>query len=277
MSLTTASVAHLFGTTTAQTPPPYYNKSAGVDATTGMHYARLGQTGVVVSRLCLGLMSFTDAKPMFDWVTHGEKGEEFIKQALNAGITFFDTAEMYSDGGSERFFGAALKKLLPLSRYTRDDLFITSKLIPQRSMLGQQGAVGGIQKGLSRKAIHAAIEGTLQRLQLDYLDLYLLHRYDPNTAPEETMKALHDLVVAGKVRYIGVSAMYVWQLARLVEAAERNGWTKISVMQVHQRSTDTPLVAGCQCLQLCLTYVRALMWCVHRITIIVSRARRSAR
>ena len=143
---------------------------------------------------------------------------------------------MYSEGGSERFFGAALKKLLPLSKFTREDIFVTTKLIPSRTIM-PQGGLGGIQKGLSRKAIFAALEGSLQRLQLDYVDLYLLHRYDPNTAPEETMKALHDLVVAGKVRYIGVSAMYLWQLCRLNEAAERNGWTKLVAMQVRHNTT----------------------------------------
>jgi len=198
-----------------------------------MHYIRLGQTGAVVSRICLGLMSYSDDKPMYSWMLDAEKGEQFVQQALDAGITFFDTAETYSNGGSERFFGTALKKLLPQSRYTREDLFIASKILPQRTLKVEQGAVGGIQKGLSRKAIHAAIDGTLQRLQLDYLDLYLLHRYDPNTAPEETMQALHQLVVAGKVRYIGASAMYLWQFCRYNEVAERNGWTKFSVMQDH--------------------------------------------
>ena len=225
--------ASWYATTTAQNPPPFYNKSAGVDAATGMHYTRLGQTGAVVSRVCLGLMSYTDSTPMFHWMMNTEQSESFVKQALDAGITFFDTAESYSEGGSERFFGAALKKLLPQSRFTRSDLFITSKILPARSVtVTDHTAIGGIQKGHSRKAIFDAVEGTLQRLQLDYLDLYLLHRYDPNTAPEETMKALHDLVVAGKVRYIGTSAMFVWQLARLNEAAERNGWTKLTAMQV---------------------------------------------
>ena len=221
--------AHLFATTTAQNPPPYYNKPAGVDAATGMHYMRLGQTGAVVSRICLGLMSYTDETPMFPWMLNAEQGEQFVSQALKAGINFFDTAEMYHDGGSERFFGAALKKVLPTSRYTRDDIFITSKIMPLRS-LKQEG--GPLQRGLSRKAIYSGVEGALERLQLDYLDLYLLHRYDASTDPEETMKALHDLVVAGKIRYIGTSAMYLWQFARLNEAAERNGWTKLSVMQV---------------------------------------------
>ena len=160
-----------------------------------------------------------------------DKAESFVKQALDAGITFFDTAEAYSDGGSERFFGAALRKLLPQSRFTRSDLFITTKMLPIRSVMPHEGAIGGIQQGHSRKAIYAALEGSLQRLQLDYLDMFLLHRYDPNTAPEETMRALHDLVVAGKVRYIGVSAMYLWQLTRLMDAAEKHGWTKFTAMQ----------------------------------------------
>ena len=241
----TLPTSQLYATTTAQHPPPYYNRVTSIDATTGMHYARLGQTGAVVSRICLGLMSYTDDKPMFDWVMGSEKGEQFVKQALDAGITFFDTAEMYSDGGSERFFGAALKKLLPQSRFTREDLFITSKIIPGRTMKSGADVIGGIQKGLSRKAIHAAVDGTLQRLQLDYIDLYMLHRYDPNTAPEETMKALHDLVVAGKVRYIGASAMYVWQFCRLNEAAERHGWTKLSVMQVSEPPLTQPVAVFC--------------------------------
>ena len=266
----------MFASTTAQNPPPYYNKPASVDPATGMHYMRLGNTGAVVSRICLGLMTYSDAeKPMFAWsVLHrlsvcgqshrsasalsntaltrcmfclvlycvpqhnrmmsAEQGEQFVKQALDAGITFMDTAEMYAtadgSGSSERFFGAALKKLLPTSRYTRDDLFITTKIMPIRSLKPDGPPV---QRGLSRKAIYSALEGSLARLQLDYVDLYLLHRYDANTAPEETMKALHDLVVAGKVRYIGASAMYAWQFARLNEAAERNGWTKLTVMQNH--------------------------------------------
>ena len=222
----------LGASTLAQNPPPYYNKDAGVDEQTGMRYIRLGNTGAVVSRICLGLMSYAELppgeKPMQEWMLPAEQSLKFVEQALSAGITFFDTAEIYSNGGSERFFGNALRQLLPNSRFTREDLFIGSKIHPNRSM---DGGIGGNQKGLSRKSIHSAIEGTLERLQLDYLDLYLIHRYDPNTAPEETMKALHDMVVSGKVRYIGASAMYVWQYNRLNEVAERNGWTKFSVMQ----------------------------------------------
>lgn len=240
------SAPHFQVSTTAQNPPPYYNKLAGIDKTTGMHYARLGHTGVVVSRICLGLMSYSDEEPTFDWMLKAEQGERFVKQALDAGITFFDTAELYSEGGSERFFGAALKKMLPQSHFTREDLFITSKIVPARSRKPDYGGIGGVQKGHSRKAIHAAIEGTLQRLQLDYLDLYLLHRYDPNTAPEETMKAVHDLVVAGKVRYIGASSMYLWQLTRLNDVAERNGWTKLSAMQVSKANPSYAHTANMQ-------------------------------
>jgi len=201
-----------------------------------MQYVRLGKTGAVISKIGLGLMSYASVKEgdaaWQEWVIANEKGDVFLQQALDAGINFYDTAEMYSEGRSEVWFGEALKRLLPKSRFTREDLIISSKIFPLRTMTtGSDFA--GLQKGLSRKAIHAAVEGSLKRLQLDYLDVYFIHRFDPNTAVEETMRALHDLVVAGKVRYLGASAMYTWQFNKLQQAAERNGWTKFTVMQNH--------------------------------------------
>jgi aryl-alcohol dehydrogenase (NADP+) len=220
--------------TTQINPPPYFNKPAF--ERDGMQYVRLGSTGAVVSRICLGLMSYAQVnagdKKWHEWMLNQDESEPFIKQALDAGINFFDTAEVYTDGRSEEFFGNALKKLLLQSKFTREDLVISTKILPARSLTGD-GFAYGLQKGLSRKAIFAAVEGSLKRLQLDYIDLYFIHRYDPNTSPEETMRALHDLVQAGKVRYLGASAMYAWQFAKLQRVAEVNGWTKFSVMQNH--------------------------------------------
>jgi aryl-alcohol dehydrogenase-like predicted oxidoreductase len=214
-------------------PPAYYNKPAFEQH--GMQYVRLGQTGAVISRITLGLMSYSwlkeGKKPWFPWILGQEAAEPFVQQALEAGITSFDTAEVYDDGGSEEFFGHALKKLLPLSRFTRHDLFVASKINPPRTL--SSSGFGGLQKGLSRKAIFDAVDGSLRRLQLEYLDLYLVHRFDYNTAIEETMRALHDLVVSGKIRYIGASAMHAWQFAKMQRVAEINGWTKFSVMQNH--------------------------------------------
>ncbi len=212
----------------------YYNKSAFEKD--GMQYCRLGTTGAVVSRIALGLMSYASVQAgdaaWQDWLLANEAGDAFLQQALECGINFFDTAEIYSEGRSELWFGAALKKLLGASRFTREDLIISTKIYPTRTM-NPNSAFGGLQKGLSRKAIFAAVEGSLARLQTDYIDLYFIHRFDPNTSVEETMRALHDLVVAGKVRYIGASSMFTWQFNKLQQAAERNGWTKFAVMQNH--------------------------------------------
>ena len=161
-----------------------------------------------------------------------EEGEAFVRQALEAGITFFDTAEVYNDGRSEEFFGHALRKLLPLSRFKREDLFIATKIQPSRTFRRDEENAQ-LQRGLSRKALFDAVDGSIKRLQVDYLDLYIIHRYDPNTAVEETMRALHDLVQAGRVRYIGASSMHTWQFARMQRVAELNGWTKFISMQNH--------------------------------------------
>jgi aryl-alcohol dehydrogenase (NADP+) len=222
----------MFTPTTLSNPPVYYNKITG--KRDGMEYARLGSTGVVVSRICLGIVTYTTPTPDglnikgFDWIIQGEEGEKFIKQALDAGINFFDTAESYNQGGSEAFLGIALKKLLPGSRFKREDLVIATKIHPNREIMVP---FIGMQTGLTRKAIFDAVEGSLKRLQLDYIDLCFIHRFDPDTAIEETMKALHDLVEAGKIRYIGASSMFAWQFQKMQNVAEKHGWTKFSVMQ----------------------------------------------
>ena len=218
----------------AITPPAHYNKPVDTkDGVEGMRYMRLGSTGAIVSRICLGCASYAHvsetAKPGWKWVLDQHEGEKFIKQALDVGITFFDTAESYSDTQSEQFLGNALKKLLPQSRFTREDLFITTKVAPFRHPTKQ--GKDRLQRNLSRKAIFAAVDASLARLQLEYVDLLMLHRGDMDTAPEEVMEALHDVVKSGKVRYIGASSMYLWQFVRLQAAAERRGWTRFKVMQ----------------------------------------------
>jgi aryl-alcohol dehydrogenase-like predicted oxidoreductase len=232
-----AAADPMFGATTAIAPPPFFNKPAFVK--NGMQYIYLGSTGAVVSRLGLGLMPYAkdapDSSKWGAWVLPAAEGEVFIKQALDAGINFFDSSEIYSLGRSEEFFGAALKKLLPGSQFTREDLVISTKIFPART-LGPATDSTPLQRSLSRKAIFSAVGGSLRRLQVDYIDLYFIHRFDPNTAPEETMKALHDLVQSGKIRYIGASSMYLWQFVKLQSAAERRGWTKFTVMQNHHNA-----------------------------------------
>ena len=215
-------------------PPAYYNKSVStVDGVSGMQYIRLGSTGATVSRICLGCASYAQLEENeaagYKWILHQQEAEKFIQQALDAGITFFDTSEAYNDQKSELFLGTTLRKLLPTAHFTRDDLFITTKIAPGRhaTKLGKDR----LQRNLSRKAILAAVDASLHRLQLDYVDMLMLHRGDVDTSPEEVMSALHDVVKSGKARYIGASSMYTWQFVRLQMAAERNGWTKFSVMQ----------------------------------------------
>ncbi|KAJ3154592.1 hypothetical protein HDU89_007830 [Geranomyces variabilis] len=225
-----AQPAPTFEVSTAISPSVYFNKPAF--ERNGMEYVRFGSTGSVVSRVCLGLMSYSNLeKPWYDWMLDESRSLPFIKQALDAGINFFDTAEVYSNGKSEEFFGRALQQLLPASQFAREDLFIATKILPARSLAGD-GFHYGIQKGLSRNAIFAAVEGSLKRLQTSYIDLYILHRYDPNTSPEETVGALHDLITAGRIRYVGASAMFLWQFHRLVTAGEKIGLRFVS-MQNH--------------------------------------------
>lgn len=187
-----------------------------------MEYVKLGNTGLDVSRFCLGCMSFGEAeKWIHQWVLNEEQSRSIIKKALELGINFFDTANVYSMGTSEEFLGRALKD------YTnRDEVVLATKVHGPMSE-GPNGA------GLSRKAIMSEIDKSLKRLGTDYVDLYIIHRWDYNTPIEETMEALHDVVKAGKARYIGASAMYAWQFQKALHVAEKNGWTRFVSMQNH--------------------------------------------
>jgi aryl-alcohol dehydrogenase-like predicted oxidoreductase len=185
-----------------------------------MDYVKLGNTGLDVSRLCLGCMSYgIPDRGSHAWTLNEEQSRPFIKKALELGINFFDTANVYSDGTSEEIVGRALKDFA-----SRDEVVIATKVHGRM----RPGPNGG---GLSRKAIMSEIDHSLRRLGTDYVDLYQIHRWDKETPIEETMEALHDVVKAGKARYIGASSMYAWQFLRALHAAERNGWTRFVSMQ----------------------------------------------
>ncbi|MDT4994968.1 MAG: 1-deoxyxylulose-5-phosphate synthase [Actinoplanes sp.] len=187
-----------------------------------MDYVNFGSTGLQVSRICLGAMSYgvPDRGP-HPWTLPEDQARPLIRQALDAGITFFDTANVYSDGTSEEILGRALADFA-----AREDVVIATK-VHGRMRPGPNGA------GLSRKHILAEIDNSLRRLGTDYVDLYQIHRLDPATPIEETLEALHDLVQAGKVRYLGASSMYAWQFAQALYLAELNGWTRFASMQNH--------------------------------------------
>ncbi|MFC0216005.1 aldo/keto reductase [Paenibacillus chartarius] len=187
-----------------------------------MQYVKLGNTGLDVSRICLGCMSFGVAERWtHPWVLNEEQSRPIIRKALELGINFFDTANIYSVGASEEIVGRALKDYA-----NRDEIVIATK-VHFRMHQGPNGA------GLSRKAIMSEIDKSLQRLGTDYVDLYQIHRWDYDTPIEETMEALHDVVKAGKARYIGASAMYAWQFLKALHVAEKNGWTRFVSMQNH--------------------------------------------
>ena len=185
-----------------------------------MDYLNLGSTGLRVSRICLGMMSYGNDSDR-PWVLDEDGAEPIVKAAVAAGITFFDTADTYSAGASEVATGKLLPKFL-----TRDELVIATKVFMPMTP-GENGL------GLSRKHILSAIDASLTRMDLDYVDLYQIHRWDPRTPIEETMEALHDVVRAGKARYIGASSMFAWQFAKAQHVAERNGWTRFVSMQNH--------------------------------------------
>ncbi|WP_225652725.1 aldo/keto reductase [Streptomyces pseudogriseolus] len=187
-----------------------------------MQYVKLGSTGLEVSRVCLGCMTYGDpGRGNHEWTLDEEASRPLIRQALEAGITFFDTANVYSDGTSEEIVGRALRDFA-----RRDDVVLATK-VHGRMRPGPNGA------GLSRKAIMTELDHSLRRLGTDYVDLYQIHRWDPHTPVEETMEALHDVVKAGKVRYIGASSMYAWQFSKAQYTAESRGWTKFVSMQNH--------------------------------------------
>ncbi|WP_330461298.1 aldo/keto reductase [Streptomyces sp. NBC_00820] len=187
-----------------------------------MQYVKLGSTGLDVSRICLGCMTYgLPDRGVHEWTLDEEASRPLIRQALDAGINFFDTANVYSDGTSEEIVGRALRDFAD-----RDEIVLATKVNGRM----RPGPNGG---GLSRKAVMTEIDHSLRRLGTDYVDLYQIHRYDHATPVEETMEALHDLVKAGKVRYIGASSMYAWEFSKAQYAAELNGWTKFVSMQNH--------------------------------------------
>ncbi|WP_086667579.1 aldo/keto reductase [Lentzea kentuckyensis] len=185
-----------------------------------MRYTKLA--GMDVSEICLGMMSYGDpARGGHPWSLPEEDSRPFIKAALEAGINFFDTANVYSAGSSEEITGSALREFA-----RRDEIVLATK-VNGRMHEGSNGA------GLSRKAIFAEIDNSLRRLGTDYVDLYQIHRFDPNVPLEETLEALHDVVKSGKARYIGASSMYAWQFAKALFTQRQNGWTKFVSMQNH--------------------------------------------
>ena len=186
-----------------------------------MQYVNLGSTGLKVSRICLGCMTY-GAKSWREWVLDEEASRPLIRQALEAGVTFFDTADVYSQGVSEEILGRALKEFGP----PREHLVVATKV---------HGAMGRDPnaRGLSRKHIMQAIDASLRRLGMDYVDLYQIHRFDPSTPMEETLEALNDVVRAGKALHIGASSMYAWQFAKYLHLARLHGWSRFVTMQNH--------------------------------------------
>jgi aryl-alcohol dehydrogenase-like predicted oxidoreductase len=198
-----------------------------------MKYVKLGDSGIQVSRLCLGCMSFGDpASEMHAWTLNPGESEAIVKRALDLDINFFDTANSYSAGTSEEYLGRAIRK-----NVSRDRVVIATKVYFNEGRL-------------SKEAILREIDGSLKRLGTDYVDLYIIHRFDYGTPVEETMEALHSLVQAGKVRALGASAMYGYQFAKLQATAEKNGWTKFVSMQNHYnliyREDERELIPICK-------------------------------
>ena len=185
-----------------------------------MDYIRLGKTGLKVSRICLGTMTYGSSK-WRDWGLDEQQARPFYKRALEKGINFFDTADMYSLGASEEVTGRALRDFAK-----RDEVVVATKVFNR--MGPDPNAVG-----LSRKHILAGIDGSLRRLGMEYVDLYQIHRWDPETPIEETMEALNDVVRAGKARYIGASSMYAWQFMKSLAVSDRHGWARFDSMQNH--------------------------------------------
>jgi aryl-alcohol dehydrogenase-like predicted oxidoreductase len=209
-----------------------------------MDYVNLGKTGLKVSRICLGCMSYGVAPPgplrggSHAWALNEADSQPFFKQALDLGINFFDTANVYSTGSSEEFLGRFLKV-----NAKREDTVIATKL----NGVMRDGPNG---KGLSRKEIFFELDQSLRRLQTDYVDLYQIHRWDYETPIEETMEALHDVIKAGKVRYIGASSMYAWQFAKALYIADLHNWTRFVSMQDHYnllyREEEREMMGLCQ-------------------------------
>lgn len=186
-----------------------------------MDYLRLGSSGLKISRICLGMMSYGD-RQWREWMLDEGQAAPIVRRAVDKGVTFFDTANVYSHGVSEEITGRLLRKFFA----RRDDYVLATKV---NSSMGD----GPYDRGLSRKHVLTAVEDSLRRLGVDYIDLYQIHRWDHETPIVETMEVLHDLVRAGKVRYIGASSMFAWQFAKAQYTAERHGWTRFVSMQNH--------------------------------------------
>jgi aryl-alcohol dehydrogenase-like predicted oxidoreductase len=184
-----------------------------------MEYTKFGHTGLKVSKICLGTMTYGEPTDRWPWALREDQSRPFIKKALELGINFFDTADIYSLGKSEEVVGRALSDFAK-----RDELVIATKVF---NPMGE----GPNDRGLSRKHIMSAIDASLRRLGTDYVDLYQIHRLDYDTPIEETLEALHDVVKAGKARYIGASSMYAWQFAQALYTADLHGWTRFVSMQ----------------------------------------------
>src|SRR6476646_2989286 len=202
-----------------------------------MRYVNLGSTGLRVSRICLGMMSYGKHESR-EWTLDENGAEPIVRRAVEGGITFFDTADVYNGGQSEVITGKLLGKLFEM----REEYVVATKVHGQ-TMPGENC------RGLSRKHIMASIDASLERLGLDYVDLYQIHRWDPRTPIEETMEALHDVVRSGKARYIGASSMFAWQFAKAQYTAERHGWTRFVSMQNHYnllyREEETEMIPQC--------------------------------
>jgi aryl-alcohol dehydrogenase-like predicted oxidoreductase len=185
-----------------------------------MEHVNLGATGLMVSRVCLGMMTFGSAANRA-WALDEDAAEPIVRRAVERGVSFFDTADVYNEGTSEIVTGTLLKKLLGREEY------VLATKVRFQTMAGENGV------GLGRKHVLASIDASLARLGVDYVDLYQIHRWDDRTPIEETMEALHDIVRAGKARYIGASSMFAWQFAKAQHTAERHGWTRFVSMQNH--------------------------------------------
>ncbi len=203
-----------------------------------MEYVRFGATGLKVSKICLGCMSFGQPTEQRPWALNEETSRPFIRRALELGINFFDTANVYSNGMSEEVTGRALRDFA-----SRDQVVIATKV---HGVMGP----GPNDRGLSRKHILSSIDASLRRLGTDYVDLYQIHRWDYETPIEETLEALHDIVRMGKARYIGASSMYAWQFATALYTADRHGWTRFVSMQPHYnliyREEEREMLPLCQ-------------------------------
>ena len=186
-----------------------------------MEYVRFGNTGLKVSRICLGTMTYGKPTERWKWALNEEQSRPFIQKALELGINFFDTADIYSYGASEEVLGSALRDFA-----RRDEVVIATKVFNPMSKDPND-------TGLSRKHIMSSIDSSLQRLKTDYVDIYQIHRWDYNTPVEETLEALHDIVKTGKARYIGASSMFSWQFAKALYTSDLHGWTRFVSMQPH--------------------------------------------